>query len=42
MNEHGQMEGEVRERAVNGRSVTGSLARVKKGRNVSLEDGRIG
>ncbi len=34
---HGEMEGEVRERAVKGRSVIGSLARVMKGRSVSME-----
>ncbi len=33
---HGEME-EVRERAVKGRSVIGSLARIMRGRNVSLE-----
>ncbi len=31
------MEGEVRKRAVKGRSVIGSLGRVMKGRNVSME-----
>ena len=31
------MEGEVRERAVKGRSVIGSPARVMGGRNVSME-----
>ena len=34
---HGEMEGEIRERAVKGRSVIGSLARVMKGRKVSME-----
>ncbi len=34
---NGEMEGEVRERAVKGRSVIGSLARVMKGRSVSME-----
>ncbi len=33
----GEMDGEVRQRAVKGRSVIGSLARVMKGRNVSME-----
>ncbi len=37
MSKHGEMEGEVRERAVKDRSVIGSLARVKKGRSVSME-----
>ncbi len=36
MSKHGEME-EVRERAVKGRSVIGSLARVMKGRSVSME-----
>ncbi len=31
------MDGEIRERAMKGRSVIGSLARVMKGRNVSTE-----
>ncbi len=34
---HGEMEGEVRERAVKGRRAIGSLARVMKGRSVSME-----
>ncbi len=34
---HREMDGEIRERAVKGRSVIGSLARVMKGRNVSME-----
>ncbi len=34
---HGEMEGEVRERAVKGRSVIGSLAKVTRGWNVSME-----
>ncbi len=33
----GEMEGEVRERAVKGRSVIGSLGRVMKGRNMSMK-----
>ncbi len=37
LSKHGEMEGEVRERAVKGRSVIGSLARVMKGRSVSME-----
>ncbi len=37
MSKHGQMEGEVRERAVKGRSVIGSLARVMKRRSVSMK-----
>ncbi len=37
LSEHGEMEGEVRERAVKGRSVIGSLARVMRGRDVSME-----
>ncbi len=36
LSKHGEME-EVRERAVKGRSVIGSLGRVMKGRNVSVE-----
>ena len=35
---HGAMEGEIiRERAVTGKCVIGSLARIMKGRNVSME-----
>ncbi len=34
---YGEMDGEIRERAVKGRSVIGYLARVMKGRNVSME-----
>ncbi len=34
---HGEMDGEIRERALKGRSVIGSLARVMKGGNVSVE-----
>ncbi|MCP5003018.1 MAG: hypothetical protein GY941_03575 [Planctomycetes bacterium] len=34
---HGSMEGETRERAVKGRQVIGSLGRIMKGRNVSME-----
>ncbi len=37
LSKHGEMEGEVRERAVRGRSVIGSVASVMKGMNVSLE-----
>ncbi len=37
MSKHGEMEGEVRERAVKGRSVIGSLGRVMKGRNMYME-----
>ena len=37
LSKHGEMEGEVRERAVKGRSVIGSLARNMKGRNVPME-----
>ncbi len=37
LSKHGEMEGEVRESAVKGRSVTGSLERVMKGRNASME-----
>ncbi len=36
LSKHGEME-EVRKRAVKGRSVTGSLSRVMKGNNVSME-----
>ena len=32
----GSMEGEVRERAVKGRQVVGSLARIMKGRSVDM------
>ena len=31
------MDGEVREKAVNGRRIIGSLARVMKGRSVSMD-----
>ena len=34
---HGSMEGEIRERAVKGRQVIGSLGRIMKGRNVSMD-----
>ncbi len=34
---HGEMEGELRERAVKGKSIIRSLARVMRGRNVSME-----
>ncbi len=34
---HGEMDGEIRERAVKGRSVIRSHASVMKGRNVSME-----
>ena len=34
---HGGMEGEIRGRAVKGRFVIGSLARIMRGRNVSME-----
>ena len=34
---YGSMEGEVRERAVKGRQVVGSLGRIMKGRNVSVD-----
>ena len=34
---HGSMEGEVRERAVKGRQVVGSLGRIMKGRSVSVD-----
>ncbi len=34
---HGEMDGEIRGKAVKGRSVIGSLARVMKGRNVFIE-----
>lgn len=34
---HDEMEGEINEKAVKGRSVIGSLARVMRGRNVSME-----
>ena len=34
---YGMMEGEVRERTVKGRQVIGSLERIMKGRNVSME-----
>ena len=37
---HGGMEGEVRERAVKDRDVIGSLARIMRGRNVSIEVNR--
>ncbi len=41
LSKHGEMEGEVRERAVNGRDVIGSLARVMKEKNVSMEVKRL-
>ncbi len=34
---HGEMDGEIRERVVKGRSVIGSLARIMEGWNVSTE-----
>jgi len=34
---HGSMDGEIRERAVQGRRVIGSLGRIMKGRNVSMD-----
>ena len=34
---YGSMEGEIKERAVRGRQVIGSLGRIMKGRNVSME-----
>ncbi len=34
---HGEMEGEIRERVMRGRSVVGLLAGVMKGRNVSMD-----
>jgi len=34
---HGGMEGEIRERAVKGRQVIGTLERIMNGRNVSME-----
>ena len=34
---HGEMEGEIRERTVKGKCAKGSLARVMRGRNVSME-----
>ncbi len=37
LSKHGEMEGEVRERAVKARSVLGSLAVVMKGRSMSME-----
>ncbi len=37
LGKHGEMEGEVRERAVKDRSIIGSLARIMKGRNASME-----
>ncbi len=37
LSKHGEMEGEVRERAVKDRSVIGSQARIMKGRSVSME-----
>jgi len=37
MCKHGSMDGETRERAVQGRKVVGSLGRIMKGRTVSLE-----
>ncbi len=37
MSKHGEMEGDVRERAVKGRSIKRYLARDMKGRNVSIE-----
>ncbi len=37
LSKHGGMGGEVRERVVKGRSVLGFLARVMKGRSVSVE-----
>ncbi|KAK3893161.1 hypothetical protein Pcinc_003002 [Petrolisthes cinctipes] len=37
MCKHGSMEGEIRERAVKGRQVIGSLGRIMKGRSVSME-----
>ena len=37
LGKHGEMEGEIQERVLRGRNVTGSLARVMKGRSVSME-----
>ncbi len=37
LSKHGEMEGEIRKSVVKGRSVIGSLARVMKGRSVSME-----
>ncbi len=37
LSKHGEMEGEVMERAVKGRSVIGSLARAMKGRSMTME-----
>ncbi len=37
MCKHGSMEGETRERAVQGRKVVGSLGHMMKGRTVSME-----
>ncbi len=34
---HGGMEGEIRERVMKGGNVVGSLAKVMKGRNVSMD-----
>ena len=34
---HGSMEGEIKERAVKGRQVVGSLSRIMRGRNVSVD-----
>ena len=34
---HGSMEGEIKERAVRGRQVVGSLSRIMRGRNVSVD-----
>ncbi len=42
LSKHGEMEGEVRERAVKGRGIMGSLARVRKWRIVSKKEGKGG
>ncbi len=38
---HGEMEGKSNERVVRGGSIIGKLARVMKGRNVSVEEKKI-
>ena len=37
LGKHGEMEGDIQERVVKGRNVIGSLARIMKGRSVSMD-----
>lgn len=41
LSKHGDMEGEIHEGVVKGRSVVGSAARIMKGRNVPMEVKRL-